>query len=196
MARIEQTTGPAGLGMECPVKDLALTVQHFVNAHAAADKASVAAYQNKSHDGLVEHTQLCARRSALHELIAAKRDHAVTTQARSPEGALHQIAIVSLYIDRLWDLTPRQEENSEAFFEAKHARDMTEWGLYSAATVLERLSAEPRDRLAVEYYLPSSGSPFSRTSAARFAPSIVTPSGGRCESRWLHRRCRGLRPLH
>lgn len=164
MARIEQATGLAGLGMECPVKELALTVQQFVNAHAATDKAAVAAYQNKSHDGRVEHLKLRQRLSALHDLTEAKRDHALTMQAQSPEGALHQIALVSLYVETLWDLTPEQEKDSEAFFEAKHARDMTEWGLYSAATVLERLSAEPRDRLAVEYYMPSSGSPFSRTA--------------------------------
>lgn len=159
--QLQKSSGGAGT---CPVKDLALTVQQFIDAANAADRqlGALPAEAEKKIEQRVEANQLRARRGALTEWITSKHSHALTMQALSPGGALHQLAVLKVHIDEIWDLVPSERED-----EGQPSYDMLRWGIYSVANVLEQLSVTPRELLAVEYYLPANASPFARSAFAK-----------------------------
>jgi hypothetical protein len=146
--------------LACPVKDLARSVQRFIDAAREADASSVALRSTAGSEALLEKKRQAFRHEALIELIGTRVDLALTTQAESPEGALHQLALSWHLVQRLWENSVDLEDDPEGLLEAKHAYEMLRWGMYSIARVLELLSAEQRDRLAVEFYMIKRGDPF------------------------------------
>lgn len=164
-----QVTAP-----HCPVKDLAITVQHLMDAHKATDLAIIGRNKaNPSHEEMVSKNQLQQRFDALTDLIASKRDHALTMTALSADGALHQVALTSFYAAELAEFLPDYADDAAGWRRSRHLLRMMDFGLYSVAAVLERLSVEPRTHLAVENYMPMRLSPLAASAVAMAGASAT-----------------------
>lgn len=159
----------------CPVKELAITVQHMMDANRKIDEVLTSIAGAENHEQMVAENELRLRFGALSDLIAAKRDHALTMAAASADGALHQMALASFYVGELDEFLPEQADDAEGWRKSRHILRMLDFGLYSVAAVLERLSTEPRTRLAVEYYMPINLSPLAAVAGVVPGPAAFDP---------------------
>lgn len=168
-ADLTRATGSAGAqgGLSqarCPVKDIAHTSQHLIEALQAAEDEKEKKHDQSDREAVYQVLAAERRYDALWELISYKKEQAATTLALSAGGAAHQIAVASELIERIWETTPERSENAEAYRIARDAHGLLNWCLYSVLNVLLSLESEPQDRLAIEFYMAKDGSPFALTA--------------------------------
>ncbi len=105
----------------CPVKNIAETVQLLVEALYAAEVEKEKNAGANDIEASIKINQAEHRYDALWDLISYKKDQAACMQAVSAGGAAHQVAIASLLVEVLWECAPEQTENRDNHWKAKEA---------------------------------------------------------------------------
>ena len=153
----------------CPVKDIAETVQHLIDALYAAEQEKTEKHTPNDMTAARKVIQAEYRYDALSDLISYKKDQAACMQATSPGGAAHQVAIASLLVEELLECAPEMSEDREDHFRAKEAHRLLQWTMNSILNVLLSLEPTPREKLGIEYYMAAEYSPFVRTALVQEA---------------------------